>query len=82
MLSIYQSTPDSTAIDCWSFATIGENTEGSLIITYKNGSQYSYWNVPSAVAVDMITQVSVGRFVASVIKPNYEFRKIEEYASL
>ena len=77
MLSIWHDTPNSTAISGWRFRQTEGKDTGTLFVTFHTGI-YAYRNVPVAVAVDMITQVSVGRFVASVIKPNYVFHRLDE----
>ena len=49
--------------------------ENTLAITYKNGAQYFYRQVPAFVVFNLMVAESFGKFVNEHIKPNYTFFK-------
>lgn len=48
----------------------------TLIITFNNGSKYSYEDVPEKVFLDLIRADSLGSFFIKNIKSKYKFTKI------
>lgn len=60
--------PESSAITSWIY-----NADKLLSLTYTGGKMYHYKNVPFTVVTQMLTADSVGKFLNTVIKPNYEF---------
>ncbi len=71
MLFIQQDTPNSTAIKSWYFISTHETYEkGVLVVTFTWGAKYGYFACPSAYAFGMAQQASVGRYFATVVKPN------------
>ena len=72
MLTIEQDTPNSTAIKSWYFISAHENYEkGVLIVEFVGGAKYSYLACPTRFAVEMLTQASLGRYFATVVKPYF-----------
>ena len=47
-----------------------------LIITYKRGGDYKYFNVPESEYISLIQAESVGKFINQNIKPKYAFIKL------
>lgn len=53
-------------------------TKGILTIMYSNDSVYNYLDVPLGTVGNIFTNDSVGKFIASFIKPMYECEKVEQ----
>jgi hypothetical protein len=49
---------------------------GDLIVEFKGSGLYVYLGVPKDVHEEMMASTSVGRFLNSVIKPNYEVQRV------
>lgn len=47
-----------------------------LTVLWAKGTRGVYLEVPEAVALDCSLAPSVGNFINSEIKPNYEYRKL------
>jgi hypothetical protein len=72
MLVIEQDTPNSTAILSWYFQSTHETYEkGVLAVTFVGGAQYLYLGCPTRFALEMVTQASLGRYFATVVKPYF-----------
>ena len=48
-----------------------------LVVEFKNGGRYVYFEVPPAVYGALEQAPSVGRYLANSVQPNYESRKQE-----
>lgn len=47
-----------------------------LFVKFKNNSTYKYLDVPESVYTSMITDGSVGGYLAKNIKPNYTVERV------
>jgi hypothetical protein len=65
------STPDSSNMAGFEYV---EGT-GVLIIEFRNGSRYSYYDVPSAVFEQMKSAPSKGQFLAQNVKGIYRYAR-------
>jgi hypothetical protein len=52
------------------------NIKGVLTIMYSNESIYNYLDVPISTIGNVITHDSVGKSVATLVKPNFESEKV------
>ena len=52
-----------------------KNTK-TLRVTFKNGSEYDYYDVPADVVQDLITASSVGSYHNSKIREVYRFARV------
>lgn len=50
----------------------------ALYVRFKNGSLYSYENVPKTLFDDLLNSESKGKFLTEYIKKDYVFKKVEE----
>jgi len=66
---------DSDACD---FIGYDKNTK-LLRIQYIGGKIYEYFKVPIMFFTNLITAESVGRYINAEIKPNFQFRMIQEW---
>ncbi len=55
-----------------------EKETGILAVEFKGGSLYHYFKVPAFLYEEMCCADSVGKFINSKIKNNYEFKKVEK----
>lgn len=49
--------------------------DGTLTVRFKNGTEYSYANVPAGVHANLMTAESVGRHFNEHIKGKYDHTK-------
>jgi hypothetical protein len=49
---------------------------GILIIEFKGGTQYRYFDVPDGVYQELMSAASKGKFVNENIKGRFEFEKL------
>lgn len=47
-----------------------------LVVEFKGGAVYNYYDVPESVFMDMQGAVSVGKFLARAIKGVYEYGRL------
>ena len=62
----------SSNIDAISYDT----DEEKLLVTFKGGSSYEYFNVPQDVFDQLETAESKGSFMAKNIKGKFEYKKL------
>ncbi len=48
-----------------------------LYINFKNNSSYQYFDVPEAVAYDLLNAFSVGEHFSNYIRPFYNYAPVE-----
>jgi hypothetical protein len=65
------ATPESSNIAGFDYV---EKT-GVLIVEFKNGGRYSYYDVPQAVFEQMKSAPSKGQFLAQHVKGTYRYAK-------
>lgn len=53
------------------------NTKGVLTVMYSNDSVYNYLDVPIATVGNLIIHESIGKSIASLVKPMFESEKVE-----
>lgn len=53
-----------------------DSDKKSMVITFANGSQYRYFDVPESVYTQACDAPSVGTFVAQNIKGTYQYQKL------
>jgi hypothetical protein len=49
---------------------------GVLLVTFKNGARYEFYDVPSSILQEMQVAPSAGKFFNSEIKGRYESAKV------
>ena len=54
------------------------STTDELMVTFKNGTNYTYWDVTLEDYLTMITSESIGKALNQIIKGKYEYKKHEE----
>ena len=54
------------------------STTDELMVTFKNGTNYTYWDVTLEDYLTMITSESIGKALNQIIKPKYKYAKHEE----
>lgn len=64
----------SSTIDSIYYAT----TTNELMVTFKNGTTYTYYDVTLEDYLTMITSESIGKALNQIIKPKYKYAKHEE----
>lgn len=52
--------------------------EGNLLIEFKNGEEYLYFDVPFEVYTELVNAQSAGKFMNEAIKGTYKYKRIEE----
>lgn len=62
---------ESTAIKAVSY----DHDKLTLLVIFKNNGMYTYHEVPAQVFEELRKTDSIGRFVATQIKPFYKFTK-------
>ena len=50
--------------------------DNTLVIVYKSGSVYLFKDVPREIYDDFLKAESKGKFMNSVIKPNYKYERL------
>lgn len=53
-----------------------DSETSKLIVTFNNGSKYSYDDVPEKVFVELVSADSIGSFFNREIKSKYKYTKI------
>lgn len=53
-----------------------DTTKEKFIVTYLNGAVWAYLSVPLEVYRKSQTDISIGKFLNTEIKPNYQAEKI------
>jgi hypothetical protein len=66
------ATPNSTSILGYEYLV----EEQTLIVEFKHGGRYKYYDVPQEVAEEMRAAPSKGQFIALNIKGTYWYAKI------
>lgn len=64
----------SSTIDSIYYAT----TTSELMVTFKNGTTYTYYNVTLEDYLALITSESIGKAMNQIIKGKYNYAKHEE----
>jgi len=49
---------------------------GTLLVTFKNGSQYEFWDVPPGLLPEWESAQSAGKFFNAEIKGKYQGAKV------
>lgn len=62
--------PESSAVEWYMY-----DISNTLWVTYTGNKTYRYLEVPFFVIAQMLTANSVGKFINTVVKPNYQFHK-------
>ncbi len=70
----YKSVPNSSTI----YRLKYDDDRRELTVTFVNGAQYLYTDVPLDVFEEMIKAESIGSFFAKNIKAKYAFRHLTE----
>jgi hypothetical protein len=52
--------------------------DGTLQVKFKNGGVFEYQGVPAKEVANLHAAESMGKFLHSQIKPNYECHKVKE----
>ncbi len=47
-----------------------------LVVTFTGGARYAYAGVSRAIYENLLAAESIGRFVNTIIKPNYEATRL------
>jgi hypothetical protein len=63
------ATPDSSNIAGFDYVN------GTLIVEFKNGSRYNYYDVPQTMFEQMKAAPSKGQFLAQHVKGAYRYAK-------
>lgn len=79
LLTIFQTTTGSTAIEKWSFYCESANGVGTLFVKFVGGAEYSYSDCPLTLIAPMLTQASVGRYFAHTVKPYFTADKVWKF---
>jgi len=67
----WQETPESSNL-----SRIGYDSDNQiLMVQFKNGSLYNYYDVPGHVYQDMCIAPSKGQYLAQVIKGAYRYAR-------
>ena len=74
MIQIQTTTVKSSTIDSLYYA----KEDGLLVVTFKNGTTYSYYNVVLEDYLALITSESIGKAMNQIIKGKYNYAKHEE----
>ena len=64
-------TPGSSMLTRFSY----DGNEQSLIVEFKHGGRYEYYDVPEDVFKEMVAARSNGRFFQGTIRDDYEFSR-------
>lgn len=65
------NTPESSNINRFRY----DSKSQILIVEFKHGGTYNYYDVPPAIFEQMKTAVSKGQFLAQVVKGTYRYAK-------
>lgn len=65
-------TPESSNIRRFSY----EASTSTLLVEFKNGGAYKYFDVPSHVFDQMKVASSKGQFLAQVVKGTYRYARV------
>jgi hypothetical protein len=65
------ATPESTSILGYEYVA----DEQVLIVEYKHGGRYKYYDIPERVAEQMHAASSKGQFIAQNIKGTYRYAR-------
>lgn len=71
-MSEWISTPDSSNLSGFSF----EEKELTLIVEFKNGTRYAYYDVPESAFDEMKNAGSFGQYLNQNIKAKYRYSKL------
>lgn len=74
MIQSQMTVVKSSTIDSIYYAT----TTSELMVTFKNGTTYTYYNVTLEDYLALITSESIGKAMNQIIKGKYNYAKHEE----
>jgi len=72
-----QSLLAQTALDSSSLQSVGYAAEArTMEITFRNGSIYRYFEVPSHTHDALLSAISKGRYFTAAIRSNFRFKRL------
>lgn len=49
--------------------------QGTMAVSFRNGTEYEYYSVPQTVYEDLLSSPSKGQYLHRFVKGKYEYRK-------
>ena len=77
-MEIIKDDIKSSNIDKVRFITRHMDEAGTLRISFSNGSEYDYMEVPSQVAIDFLAADSQGKYFFANIRDQYLTERVEK----
>jgi len=73
----YGAELESQVIERCAFQIEPTKRTGTLEMFFKNGNEYTFFNVPEAIFLGLLHAESHGQYFIKHIKENYEFTKLD-----
>lgn len=68
-----------TPVESSNLVSVGHDPSVNILqVEFKGGAIYNYFQVPPSVFNDLMAAESCGKFLNAVVKPTYNFEKLEQ----